>query len=408
MNLGFLATSNINKKKFAAVTLLNLGTLSWFFIVNFYISDIFEAMTPNNPTWGLYVGNSIVYGFAIFWSITISFIGSRINRRHLLFTSIILGVISTALLGLFQGTFFASIVSVLLGTSLGLGLPSSMALVADYTIVDNRGRVSGIIILGTFIIAFLSMAIYRMLDLGVLSLIPILVVVRSISLVSLVLDKLSKPLTTGEKEMHLPATTYREFIFYLCPWVMFTIASALARSLIVVETRFTDAYELGTNLRYVFIAVFGLAAGFIADRFGRKLPIIFGLATFGIGYILLGFSMSETSIIIYYALSGITWGLFFVIFLVIPGDLSIPRLREKFYALGYILPLTGILALSVIPVPNISDLLDTNLIAQILGICLFLSMYPVFRAKETLTERKIREREMKEHAKRIGKLVHET
>ena len=283
-----------------------------------------------------------------------------------------------------------------------------MALVADYTIVDNRGRVSGIIILGTFIIAFLSMAIYRMLDLGVLSLIPILVVVRSISLVSLVLDKLSKPLTTGEKEMHLPATTYREFIFYLCPWVMFTIASALARSLIVVETRFTDAYELGTNLRYVFIAVFGLAAGFIADRFGRKLPIIFGLATFGIGYILLGFSMSETSIIIYYALSGITWGLFFVIFLVIPGDLSIPRLREKFYALGYILPLTGILALSVIPVPNISDLLDTNLIAQILGICLFLSMYPVFRAKETLTEKKIREREMKEHAKRIGKLIHET
>jgi MFS family permease len=195
---------------------------------------------------------------------------------------------------------------------------------------------------------------------------------------------------------------------------MFTIASALARSLIVdVIVRWDDqavssAYQLGTNLRWGFIALFGLAAGFIADRFGRKLPIIFGLATFGVGYILLGFSMSEVTIIIYYALSGITWGLFFVIFLVIPGDLSIPRLREKFYALGYILPLTGILALSVIPVPNISDVLDTNLIAQILGICLFLSMYPVFRAKETLTEKKIREREMKEHAKRIGKLVHET
>jgi len=376
--------------------------------MNFYISDIFRATIPNDPYWGLYIGNSLVYGLAIFWSITISFIGSRINRRHLLFTSIILGGISTALLGLFQGTFFASIVSVLLGTSLGLGLPSSMALVADCTIVDNRGRLSGIIILGTFIITFASMAIIRMLNLDGLSLIPILVVVRSISLVSLAIDKLSKPSTTGEKETSLPVATYREFIFYLCPWLMFTIASSLARSLIVDVIEFEYAYDLGTNLRWVFIALFGLAAGFIADRFGRKLPIIFGLATFGVGYILLGFSMSNMSIIIYYALSGITWGLFFVIFLVIPGDLSIPRLREKFYALGYILPLTGILALSVIPVPNIREIIDANLIAQILGICLFLSMYPVFRAKETLTERKIREREMKEHAKRIGKLVHET
>ena len=406
--MGFLTVSNINKRKLVAVTLLNIGTLSWFFIMNFYISDIFRATIPNDPYWGLYIGNSLVYGLAIFWSITISFIGSRINRRHLLFTSIILGVISTALLGLFQGTFFASIVSVLLGTSLGLGLPSSMALVADCTIVDNRGRVSGIIILGTFIITFASMAIIRMLNLDGLSLIPILVVVRSISLVSLAIDKLSKPSTTGDKETSLPVATYREFIFYLCPWLMFTIASSLARSLIVDVIEFESAYDLGTNLRWVFIALFGLAAGFIADRFGRKLPIIFGLATFGVGYILLGFSMNEISIIIYYALSGITWGLFFVIFLVIPGDLSIPRLREKFYALGYILPLTGILALSVIPVPNIREIIDANLIAQILGICLFLSMYPVFRAKETLTERKIREREMKEHAKRIGKLVHET
>lgn len=191
-----------------------------------------------------------------------------------------MGVISTALLGLFQGTFVASIVGVLLGTSLGLGLPCSRALVTDYTIVDNRGRVSGIIILGTFIVAFLSMAIYRMLHLDILSLIPILVVVRSIRLVSLVIDKLSKPLTTGEKEIRVPVTTYREFIFYLCPWVMFTIASAPARSLIVV-TAFSSAYELGTNLRYVLIAMFGLAAGFIADRFGRKQPIIVGLATFG-------------------------------------------------------------------------------------------------------------------------------
>ena len=401
-----MTVSKINKSKFAAVTLLNLGTLSWFFILNFYMGDIFAVMVPNNPDWGLYVGNSLVYGFAIFWSITISFIGSRINRRGLLFTSIILGIVSTALLGLLEGTFFASLLSIMMGTSLGLGLPSSMALVADYTIVENRGRVSGIIILGTFILAFVSMAIYRMLGLDVFGLILILVVARLVSLIALFIDKFGKALTTFEKEMRLPVTTYKEFIFYLCPWVMFTIASSLARSLIDV-TEFESVFYLGTNLRYVFIAFFGLAGGFIADRFGRKQPIIFGLATFGVGYLLLGFTMSEISVIIYYALSGITWGLFFVVFLVVPGDLSIPRLREKFYALGYILPLTGILALSVVPVPNIPDIIPRNLIAQILGVCLFLAMYPVFRAKETLTESSIRDRKMKEHIEKIEKVIHE-
>jgi len=134
---------------------------------------------------------------------------------------------------------------------------------------------------------------------------------------------------------------------------------------------------------------------------------MFGLATFGVGYLLLGFTMSEISVIIYYALSGITWGLFFVVFLVVPGDLSIPSLREKFYALGYILPLTGILALSVVPVPNIPDIIPRNLVAQILGVCLFLAMYPVFRAKETLTESSIRDRKIKEHIEKIEKVIHE-
>jgi len=35
-------------------------------------------------------------------------------------------------------------------------------------------------------------------------------------------------------------------------------------------------------------------------------------------------------------------------------------------------------------------------------------MFPVFRAKETLTEAKIRERRMKEYAESLGKTIQET
>ncbi len=390
-----MTSSKLDKSKFIAVVLLNLGTLAWFFILIFNIGDIFAAIIPKDPDWGLIMGNSLVYGFTIFWSIAISFIGSRINRRKLLFTSMILGIFSTVLLSFIEGPFFASILVSLMGTSLGLCLPSIMALVADYTVAENRGRASGIVILSTFILAFASMAIHQILKLDIFGLILLLAVVRSISIFALLIEKFDRPSTIGKKKTRFRLYEYKEFIFYLTPWAMVSIASGLAMSL-VPETGFQW-------VRYVFIAVFGLVAGVMADRFGRKQPIIIGLATLGIGFFLVSFNP-----IIFLALSGITWGSFFVVFLAVPGDLSLPNSREKFYALGYVLPLTGLFAFAIIPVPYLTDILPKEIIQQILGICLFMAIYPVFRAKETLAESKIQERKMKEHMERVRKIIQET
>ena len=411
MNLKFLNTSKVNKSNFAAVMLLNFGALSWFFIFNSYMGDFFVTLNLNTTQYANYVGNSLLYGFAIFWSIAISFVGSRINRRKLLLASTILGIFSTVLLAFVEGPIFTSIVSSVMGMSLGLFLPSSMALVADNTIVENRGRASGIIILGTFIIAFTSMAIFRMMELDLLGLILILAAVRSISLLGLVIRKIGVPLTIAEKKIRLHPTAYREFLFYVTPFLIFTIASSLAKSLIAAAHLESELY-FGESLRFPLIALFGAASGFISDRFGRKQPIIFGLAALGVGFLLLGFNITGINaniyVDIYWALSGITWGLFFVVFLAVPGDLSTPILREKFYALGYILPITGLLALSTIPVINIAEVLPIELVAQILGIFLFLAMFPVFRAKETLTESKRQEIRMREYAERLGKEIQES
>ena len=102
-----------------------------------------------------------------------------------------------------------------------------------------------------------------------------------------------------------------------------------------------------------------------------------------------------------------TWGSFFVVFLAIPGDLSSPSSREKFYALGYILPLVGQFIISAVPVEELTEILDPNSIALTLGICLFLAIYPLSRSKETLTESKMKERKLKEHLDIVKKIVQE-
>lgn len=287
-----------------------------------------------------------------------------------------------------------------------MGLPGSMAIVADYTVVEERGRVSGIIILVTFIIAFASMAITRVFSLAPVGIALLFAVVRLSSILALIIDKCERIASSAKEKIHLSFTVNREFLFYIFPWVMFSIASSLAWNVIPQQT-YTVELALETTLRYIFIAVFGLAAGVMADRFGRKRIIYIGLVVLGVAFAMLGFSLSQPFVLwlhrlwyIYLALSGVTWGSFFVVFLTVPGDLSDPASREKIYAL-----VAGLFIAGAIPVPDVSGVFPVDSLSQLLSIIVFLSIVPVLRAKETLHESKIRKRKLKEHMERISKII---
>lgn len=407
MNLGFLTKDlRISSRKFLAAILLNSGTLAWFFLFIIFMPDIFEAITPNDPLWSAHqTGEILFYAFAVLWSIIGSVIAVRISRRKLLITSILLGTFSMILVAIFQGTFFAAIYSFFLGMSLGLGLPSSMALIGDYTDVEERARVSGTVILGTFVIAFATIGVIGIFDLGILGAVLLMAIVRLTSIFALVCDKCDGEGQKLTEKTRLPSGTYREFFFYLIPWVMFSITSCLASNLIPAGMESPTM----TTLRYVFIAVFGFMSGVVADRFGRKLPIIFGLIVLASSFVLLGFfGVSETTVTIYLAISGMAWGLFFVVFLAVPGDLSVSGSREKFYGIGYILPISILFGFSSVPVPKIFPPGSESSFSQILSLITFLSIIPVLRAKETLPELKIRERRLKEHIEKVGKAVLES
>jgi len=392
----------ISSRKLVAVTLLNSGTLAWFFVIILNIEDIFKKITLGDPFWG--EGGFcqlLFFGFAIFWAIVGSLVGRKIDRRKLLFSWIMLGVFGTILLDLIQGTGLAVIASFLLGISLGLGLPTSTALVADYTNTEERARVSGIVILGTFIIAFIAIAVIQMLGLELFNIVLLIAIVRAISLLALIIDKCD---ITEKVEKISQAPNLRSFAMYIFPWAMFAIAAGLAWNLI--PEQYTSEISVGSAIRSIFIAVFGLIWGILADRIGRKWPIIIGLITLGIGFNVLAFNLTGISVIIYFALAGVAWGCFFVMFLAIPGDLSAKGSREKFYGLGYILPLSILFALSIVPIP-ILRIFPASSFAQILSAILFLSILPVYRAEDTLKEGKIRERKMKDYLEKLAKKLSE-
>ena len=76
----------ISSRKLAAITLLNSGTLAWFFVFIINMADAFESITFGDPLWVGGLGQVLFFGSAIFWAIIGSLVGRKIDRRKLLFS----------------------------------------------------------------------------------------------------------------------------------------------------------------------------------------------------------------------------------------------------------------------------------------------------------------------------------
>ena len=404
LNFGFLAEDfRISGRKFVAVTSLASGALAWFFLLSVYLPRMLTTMIPD-PILAV-TGQVVFFVTGIVSAVIGSIVSQKVNIRKFLISWIMLGVISTAALSLSLGTILSIFMTFALGVSLGLGLPSSLAFLADSTIVEERGRIAGITILISFLLAFLAIAISGVFGGELIVIILSGIAIKLTSFLALILDKCERPIIGIRTQVVKP--NYRELSFYLLPWIMFAMASVIASNVVPKSEDFQSAVLTGTILRYALIALFGLIWGVLADRVGRKMPIIFGLIALGLSFSMLTYSMTPSTVLVYLAISGVAWGAFFTIYLVIPGDLSNPGRREKFYTLGSISPLTAMISIMLI-LTALETQFALSSFSNVLSVMLFLSIIPVLRAKETLQESKVQERRLKEHVEKVGKIIKES
>jgi MFS family permease len=336
-----------------------------------------------------------------------SVISEKVNRRKFLWTWIAFGAIATGLPAILQGSQFFLFISSILGISFGLGIPCCTAFLADCTAIEERARVSGIIILATFCAVFLISLAVRILTFGVAGLI-LLCAVRVTSFSALFLDPCQREEGVVKGNSWRSILKYKDFGLYIFPWLMFNVASGLIYFVWAgLPPEYSSVIAFGETLHFVGAAAFGFLSGVLADRLGRKLPIIVGLVMLGVSFALLGFVTSELSILVYLTTSGIAWGFLLVVFLAIPGDLAFPRAKERFYALGAVIPLTIWTGFSVV-----AELLAVGVAAgalsSILSIILFVSVIPVLFASETLPDVKMKSRKLRDYMKKVGKVIEES
>jgi len=367
--------------------------------------------------------DSIIAGFdyyltALIW--TIHFVGMIIfalagpslaarvgDRKRFLQLWMIYGTISSAISIAVDRTYAPNVLllSFLFGSSLGLGMPSLMGFFTENTKVENRGRVGGVMLLitGVGIASFGTLAPVENIELQI----SLLSALRIFGLAVLLL--FVKKMNSHEKTKTPSYGSFlgqKPFLFYLIPWIMFSLITYLAAPIQMTSIGEDTANTL-LSLENVVIGVSALVGGFMLDIVGRKRIAIAGFVLLGLGYAVLGLG-DPTNLLswcFYTVVDGVAWAMLFVTFVVcIWGDLSHDAPSERHYAVG-VLPFFVSKWLQYTIGGDIARAILPTSLFSFIAFFLFIAILPLVYAPETLPEKVLKDRELKTYLQKAQEIA---
>jgi MFS family permease len=314
-----------------------------------------------------------------------------------------MGAIATLLLATFSSDSILTdaLIAFFFGASIGIGLPSCLSYFADSTSVENRGFVGGIIwsTVGFTVLIFA----FLISMLGQWEAIIVLTIWRLLGGICFpVLNRKHMKPAAQKSPSYLELIRKRAILLYLFPWVMFSLIN-FAEAPILEKVFGAEFFAFAQFVEFVFIGIFAIVGGVVADFAGRKRVVIAGFIMLGIEYAALSaFSSSPVAFYLFLTLDGITWGLLVsVFFMALWGDLGENYEKEKYYTLGG-LPFILAAFLSVLIKPYASAISPTAAFS-FASFFLFLAVIPLMYAPETLPEKHIKDRELKSYIEKAQK-----
>ncbi|KON33485.1 MAG: hypothetical protein AC479_04365 [miscellaneous Crenarchaeota group-6 archaeon AD8-1] len=382
------------------------SSFAWFYVFYNDFNNLIHSSIPEESIW-YNIAVLLFLSFTVISAFLGSFIAERVNRRKFLLFWIIFGILVLLPVPFIQIEEIVPFFGILIGFSFGLGFPSCQAFIAESTTPEERGRVSGTVVLISFFLAMLFFLIIPSLGLGSLTVLIALIGLKLLTLVAFLLDPIDR--TKGEPRPWRFVFGSKDFNYYVLAFIMFSIAASLVNIVwgtLYLDPRYIQVTQTAQAIRFVGIGIFAITAGLLADRIGRKKPIIIGLVMLGAAYTIVGLITTPKTYFFNLVVSGFAWGMLFTLFLVIPGDLAYSGSTERYYVTGWLLPITIFIGIT-----GLGDFIGLDipltLYTTILTITLFATILPILSAAETLSESKIRQRRFKDYTEKVGKIVQE-
>jgi MFS family permease len=399
----FLGEHSIGKRDFLVITILFVSVFGWFYmtlpIFKAILADLNPTSTENIAIW------TVFYGSIIGASIVGTFLSDKVDRRKFLCTWTVLGVVISLLPALINTSNFEQVwsVSLLLGASFGLGVPSCLAYFAETTVVENRGMVGGI----TFLIANISAPLLAGLfsPFGLVTFSVVFAVLRGIGLIVFVLEPKKQESSTTNVSV-VSILRDRTFLLYFVAWFMFLLVDSFESGIVTPFLK-RDMSHLLDSMDVIESLVAGFTipiAGLLCDWIGRKKNVLVGFVALGVAYAIIGLAPGvEFSWYIYFLVDGVAWGIFSLVFiLILWGDLAKSSNSKKYYTLGSV----PFFLSSVIPVllpESFIDVITENAAFSLAAFFLFVAVMPLVFAPETLPEKKMELRRLRSFAEEAQK-----
>jgi MFS family permease len=386
-------TKRGQKDVFTASALV-INALAWLFMISMMLDNLLTSLevteTQNIIIWTVYyvtlTGSGII-GASL---------SHKVNRIKFLGLWIIFGALVSSFPALLitPTVNHILVLAILLGCSLGIGIPSCLAYFADSTSVENRGLTSGLIFLSTNLIAIAIFLIGFVKSDVVLNSLILAIWRASGLLVFFIKPKEKIGSETKTRGSFKAIFNNKSFLLYFVAWFMFMLVDRSEAPMV----RFFSNDPIYLMLAPIIGSASVFVAGFLADRVGRKRIVITGFVTFGIAYAVIGLAPDlPISRYFFLAIESVSTGILVAAFiLLLWGDLSKFGAREKYYAIG-VIPffLTSIIQLFTeqyfMSVPNTSAF-------SLAAFFLFLAVLPLLYAPETLPEKKMELRRLRSFA----------
>jgi MFS family permease len=390
------------KKPSLRLTITNVTLVANAFVWYLLVFDMLRRLVDQNHS-----ANPELFAITVFGinagSMAISaFLGSFVTektqkREGFLTVWMLSGVLISLIPTLFNMADAASIivVSCLFGSYFGLGMPAVMGYFAASTSIGNRAKTSGV----AFLLMGLLFSVINVLSIGnVFVACVVLSVLRLESVLVFygIKGKENVPVQT-EKSSYREILSNKSFILYFISWCMFSLVNYLSVPITTALFQSDSNYLFMVNVvEFVFVAIAAVIAGFIADSYGRKRLIMIGFILLGIAYGGLGLFPIQYSGYFYIVADGVAWGIFFsVLLFTIWGDLAQTKNSEKFYFLGA-LPFVLSSFLKLVFAFYVPGAADVSLFS-FASFFLFIAVLPLLYAPETVSEKAMRDRELRSY-----------
>ncbi len=292
----------------------------------------------------------------------------------------------------FQLTDIAGIIfyTLLGGFSLGFCIPCIINSLVKLTTFENRGSVSGISIMLLFLVIGVGLVLVN----SMIEIALVVIITKALSLLTILKMKPFKD--RGNNEEFTNVRTWIKLVF-IFSWSIFLLVDAVTNSIL---SQFSSMAPLLRQSIFVGLASM-VIGGILLDHVGRKKLILFSYAFIGMVFSMVTISGGDLLPMTFF--DGIPWGVLTVFFvMVLWGDICSAVERPFYIAASLVIVLLEILLVDYLRTIGLG--LSIANVFPIASIFLFIAAFVILILPETLPEKVIQNRELKEYIRSAKKI----